>query len=80
MTSAIFKKFQSILSKSSLTAGIFLRALSNPFFILYLENVFHYLWGYSIFDFIDFCHKDLQIVLVQFYRIIWIKKFRKLFW
>ena len=31
MISAIFKHFQAILSKSSLTAGIFLRALSNPF-------------------------------------------------
>ena len=32
MISAIFIHFQAILSKSSLTAGIFLRALSNPFF------------------------------------------------
>ena len=32
MISAIFKHFQSILSKSSLTAGIFSRALSNHFF------------------------------------------------
>ena len=32
MISAIFVEFQAILSKSSLAAGIFLRALSNPFF------------------------------------------------
>ena len=32
MISAIFIHFQAILSKSSLTAGIFLRALSNLFF------------------------------------------------
>ena len=32
MISGIFMHFQLILSKSSLTAGSFLRALSNPFF------------------------------------------------
>ena len=32
MIGAIFIHFQAILSKSSLRAGIFLRALSNPFF------------------------------------------------
>ena len=32
MISPIFMHFQAILIKSSLTAGIFLRALSNPLF------------------------------------------------
>ena len=32
MTSALFIHFQEVLSKSLLTAGIFLRALSNLFF------------------------------------------------
>ena len=32
MINAIFIHFQAILSKSLLTAGVFLTALSNPFF------------------------------------------------
>ena len=43
----------------------------------FLENVFYYLWSYSIFKFVDFCYKGLQIFLVHCFRIAQIKKFRK---
>ena len=41
MISAIFIHFQAIISKSSLTAGIFVTALSNPFFKSKIAN---YIW------------------------------------
>ena len=34
-----------------------------------VRNVFHYLWTYSIFNLIDFCHKAFQFFLVLCYRI-----------
>ena len=32
------------------------------------EKVFHYLWSYSIFDFIDFCHKFFWFTVTEFSR------------